>query len=95
MEQAPIAAGPLEASVRPGLLVRIFAWLRGGEVVWIQDNQGKVLETIAYMDAFGGSWCPVFWLTSVGRCQLLQDGTVDPHSESSYVKRWKKAGPNV
>lgn len=91
MSTAPIAQGPVDVNVRPGLLIRLFAWLRGGDVVWIQDHQGKVLASIAQMDAFGGAWCPVFWFSGVGRCQLLPDGTVDPRSESSYVKRWRLA----
>lgn len=84
-------AGQVERPVRPGLMVRLFAFLRGGEVVWIQDFQGRTLASIAYVDAFGGAWCPVYWFWRVGRCQLLEDGTVDPRSESSYVKRWRRA----
>lgn len=76
---------------RVGLLVRLFAWLRGGEVVWILDFQGRARVTIAQMDAFGGAWCPVYWFTKTGRCQLKADGTVDQRSESSYVKQWRRA----
>ena len=76
---------------RAGVLVRLFAWLRGGEVVWILDHEGQARVTIAQMDAFGRAWCPVYWFTKVGRCQLNPDGTVDPRSQSSYVKRWRRA----
>jgi hypothetical protein len=79
------------APKRPGLWIRLFARLRGGEVIWIQDFQGKVKPTIAHMDAFGGAWCPVYWFGNVGHCRLLADGTVDPKSDSSYVHRWRKA----
>jgi len=76
---------------RPGLLVRIYAFLTGGEVIWIKDFQGKVRSTVAYMNGFGSPWCHVYWFTKAGHCVLRANGTVDPRSQSFHVDYWKKA----
>lgn len=76
---------------KPGLIVRFFALLWGGEVVWLKDWEGEVYQSIAMRDAFGGMYCYVHWFNRIGRCQLLNDGTVDPCSPANYIKKWVKA----
>jgi hypothetical protein len=75
---------------RAGFWIRLFAWLRGGEVVWIIDFQGDVKASIAQVNAFGGAWCHVYWFNKIGRCQLNPDGKVDRRSESFYVHEWMR-----
>lgn len=72
----------------PGM-VYIAAFFLRGEVVWIKDFEGEVKRTIAYTTPLG-RWCRVFWATGIGHCVLLDDGTVDKSSSSSYVKVWHK-----
>lgn len=72
------------------LWVRLFAWLRGGEVVWLEDNNGRVYVSIARRDRYGKLVCPVYWATNVGHCVLLEGGVVDPNSYSFYIKRWTR-----
>ena len=72
------------------LLLRFHAWLRGGEIVWLEDNCGKEYVSIAVRNKFGKLTCPVYPLANVGNCVLLENGRVDPNSESAYIKRWTK-----
>lgn len=69
-------------------MIWIFAFLLRGRVVWIKDFQGEAYKSIAYKNPFG-MWCRVYWLWAVGHCVLLDDGTVDPRSGSSYIKEWR------
>jgi hypothetical protein len=72
-------------------MIWLFAFLLGGRVGWIKDHQGEVYKTTIYTDAWGGRWCRVFWFKAIGHCVLLDNGTVDPKSDSSYVREWKYA----
>ncbi len=76
------------APKRASLIVRLFAWVRGGRPVCLEDFTGETYFTIAELDAFGKLRAPVYWFFGVGDCVLLADGRVCGRSASSYVKRW-------
>lgn len=86
-----VERAPWMRAGRVGLMVRLFAWLRGGRVVWLMDFQGQPYQSIAIHDPFGGMWCPVHWFWKVGGCRLMPDGSVHQRSESKYIEAWKFA----
>ena len=74
--------------MKPSIFLRIKKFLTGGKLVLLEDFKKDRYVSIAYKDPFGYLWCHVYPLTKVGMCILLEDGTVDPHCRSSYVRRW-------
>lgn len=68
---------------------KLIAFLTGGVPVILEDFQFEEYKTIAYQTKFGFK-CHVYWLTKTGDCKLLEDGTVDRKSVSSYIHYWKK-----
>jgi hypothetical protein len=74
--------------MKPGLLMRLWAWLSGGRAVWLSDYENKLRFSIERVRPDGLREAPVYWVTGVGSCILLEGGKVDPSCKSSYVKRW-------
>lgn len=77
--------------MRQSFLLRFWALLFGGEVVFLEDHQGEIYQTIARRTPFNTLVCPVFFFTKVGKCVLLEGGEVDRKSPSHYIRRWKAA----
>lgn len=72
------------------LIVKIAAWLLGGEPVVLQDWEGKMYYTIGYINSeFGTKWACVYPFTAVGFVVLKDDGTTSSRS-SSYIERWSR-----
>ena len=51
-------------------------------------RDGKLSYSVATKGLDGHMSCPVYWLSSVGRCFLLPNGQVSDRSPSSYIKWW-------
>lgn len=77
-------------TMRFPLIVRLKAYLVGGECVWLRDFQGEVYASIARIDPFGHMSAPSYPLTGVGHHVLLSGGKVE---ERSYMKEWRFAFP--
>lgn len=73
------------------LYLRLVALVTGGQLVYLQKFNKQIHLSIAYIDAWGNHYAFVYPLTRIGHCVLLADGTVDPCSDSNYVKFWKPA----
>jgi hypothetical protein len=74
--------------MRYPLYLRVLAFFTSGIPVWLQDNECTVRASIAKTDPRGKMYCPVYPITNVGHCVLLEDGSVaQPH----YCEKWKKA----
>lgn len=64
----------------------IWAWLTGGELVWLRDYDGTVTLTIARVDPWGYKTAERYWPYKIRTVTLEADGTV---SNNSYVELWK------
>lgn len=62
---------------------KIWAFLTGGKVVWLQDFDGQLTRSIAYPAGFGKMQASRMMFTS--KVTLNPDGTT---SAKSYVKSW-------
>lgn len=62
---------------------KIWAFLTGGKVVWLEDFDGEVTRTIAYQIGKGKMQARL--MSSVRKATLESDGSV---SYPSYVKKW-------
>ena len=62
---------------------KIWAFLTGGKIVWLQDRDGELTRTIAYKVGFGKMQATRMRFT--GKVTLNEDGTV---SGKSYVRYW-------
>lgn len=68
------------------MIMRIWAWLTGGELVYLRDFDGEVSESIAYTNAWGEKSAYRYWATKIHHVCLLPDGTVQ---QPNYVKEWR------
>ena len=62
---------------------KIWAYLTGGEVVWLEDFDGELTRTIAYR--IGKGKMQATRMIFVRKATLESDGSV---SFPSYVKKW-------
>ena len=69
------------------LLVRIWARVTGGRLVWLRDMDGAVSLSIAKTDPWGGLIADRYWPFKIKIVRLLPGGKV----EGSYVREWKDA----
>lgn len=69
------------------MIKRIWAWLAGGELVWLRDLDGTVTLTIARIDPWGCKTAKRYWPGNTRTVTLEADGTV---SNGAYVKLWKQ-----
>lgn len=69
------------------MLVKIWAWLTGGELVWLKDHDGEVSLSIAQTDPWGEKIAYRYWLSKVRLVVLLADGKVA--KGAGYVELWK------
>lgn len=65
------------------MILRLWAWLTGGRVVWLLDFDGETTRTIARPCGFGLMKASRMIGTNVS---LHKDGSVQG---ASYVKRWE------
>ena len=74
--------------MRYPIYLRVLAFFTSGTPVWLLDYEGVIRTSIAKTDPWGEMYCPVYLVTRVGHCVLLDDGSVvQPH----YCDKWKKA----
>ena len=67
------------------MIKKIYAFLTGGKLVWLLDQDGKITLSIARIDHFGNLRSEMHWRPWNIRSVILNpDGTVD----GSYVKYW-------
>ena len=71
------------------IILKIFAFILGGNVVALQDFQGESSLSISFVDPFDIRYCRAYFLTGVGHCVLLDGGKVSEECESSYIKTWR------
>lgn len=67
------------------MIKRIWAWITGGELVWLRDHDKTVTLSIAYTDPWGDKIAKRYWPNSIRTVVLRPDGTVD----GTYVVEWK------
>lgn len=67
-------------------LLRLIAWVKGGQLVWLKDFQGEIYLTIAYKSPFVEDqvYGHIYPYTCVGNWTGTPDGKVI----HSYVKEW-------
>jgi hypothetical protein len=68
-------------------MLRILAFFRIIDLVWLEDHEGEVYLTIKRKSPFVGYWCRVYPISCVGHVILNDNGTCK--GDSSYIKRWK------
>ena len=73
------------------MIIKFFAWITGGTVIYLQDIDKRYYKTISYISPFGDVWCHVYWWTKTGHAILLENGEISKESESCYITKWKKA----
>lgn len=66
---------------------KIWAFLMGGQVVWLRDHDGTVTLTVAYENGFG-LYAKRRWPFNIRNVQLGDGGKV---LNGVYVVEWKKA----
>jgi len=71
--------------MRPGLLLRLIAKIRGGMLVWLLDHDGEITCSIAYASPFGGLVTKRWWPYNISIAKLCPDGSVE---YPSYVRKW-------
>ena len=70
------------------MILRLLAWWRKGQIVWLRDFQGRSYRTVARKDPWGELVAPVYASTNTGHVVLLPDGKIGAESESSYITAW-------
>ncbi len=75
----------------PGFFLKIYCYLFKKKMVKLTNYKGGIYFSyiLGICDICGKLHCRVYPFTSVGDCILNEDGTVDPLSESFYIKRWE------
>jgi hypothetical protein len=66
------------------VIMKIWACLTGGKLVWLQDNDGEVTLAIARTNPFGGMMAERYWPFHIRTVQLNDDGTAN-----GYINQWK------
>lgn len=70
------------------MIIRFWAWLTNGKLVWLQDFDGEVTLSIARPNPFGGMVAERHWPFNIRKVYLLPNGDVI----GSYVRKWKECG---
>lgn len=69
------------------MIIRIWAFLTGGRLVWLRDHDGTVTLSIAHETPFGDLIAERYWPNKTRTVKLRPNGSVD----GAYVEQWKDA----
>lgn len=70
------------------MIMRVWAKLTGGRLVWLKDHDGEVTLSIARVTVFGDIVAKRYWPFKIRQCVLMPDGSV---RGGAYVHFWKYA----
>lgn len=68
-------------------MLRLLAFFKIVELIWLQDYAGETHLTIKRRDAFGNYYCYVYPLNQIGYVTLYENGSCG--GKSLYIMKWK------
>lgn len=71
---------------KPGIFLRLLAWRRGGDIIWMRTLSGEVFLSIAETSPWGRI-AYRYPSHRIGCVSLNDDGTC--YGDASYIKEWR------